>query len=101
MRGARPPAAGAWSAQGGTARRFHGPWNTHHVTGGEPWQARKSPWSTVSIRRGSSAMIVCDPGQADNPIVFANQAFLRLTGYEQDEVIGRNCRRTFLPLSLT
>src|SRR5690606_1173209 len=33
-----------------------------------------------------------DPRQPDNPIVFANTAFLKLTGYERDEVIGRNCR---------
>ncbi|WP_273823382.1 histidine kinase famiy protein [Pseudomonas asplenii] len=39
-----------------------------------------------------SAMIVTDPAQPDNPIIFANQAFLTLTGYGHDEVIGRNCR---------
>ncbi len=37
-------------------------------------------------------MVVTDPRQADNPIVLANQAFLDLTGYAADEVIGRNCR---------
>jgi PAS domain-containing protein len=37
-------------------------------------------------------MTVTDPRQPDNPIVFANGAFLDLTGYEQDEVVGRNCR---------
>lgn len=38
------------------------------------------------------AVIVTDARAADNPIVFANDAFLRLTGYARDEVIGRNCR---------
>lgn len=37
-------------------------------------------------------MIVTDPRQADNPIVFANPAFLRLTGYTYEELLGRNCR---------
>jgi PAS domain S-box-containing protein len=37
-------------------------------------------------------MIVTDPNQPDNPIVFSNQAFLRMTGYDRDEIIGRNCR---------
>ena len=37
-------------------------------------------------------MIVTDPHQADNPIIFANNAFLRMTGYERDGLIGRNCR---------
>jgi PAS domain S-box-containing protein len=37
-------------------------------------------------------MTVTDPRQPDNPIVFANGAFVDLTGYGQDEIIGRNCR---------
>jgi PAS domain S-box-containing protein len=37
-------------------------------------------------------MLVTDPGQPDNPIILANQAFLDLTGYAADEVVGRNCR---------
>lgn len=37
-------------------------------------------------------MILTDPRQADNPIVFANNAFLDLTGYELSEILGRNCR---------
>lgn len=38
------------------------------------------------------AICLSDPRQADNPIVFANRAFLDLTGYALDEVVGRNCR---------
>ena len=37
-------------------------------------------------------MILTDPRQNDNPIVFANKAFLDLTGYEESEIVGRNCR---------
>ncbi|OJU11806.1 MAG: hybrid sensor histidine kinase/response regulator [Caulobacterales bacterium 68-7] len=37
-------------------------------------------------------MILTDPRQPDNPIAFANKAFLDLTGYEEAEVLGRNCR---------
>ncbi|WP_239451666.1 histidine kinase famiy protein [Elioraea rosea] len=33
-----------------------------------------------------------DPWAEDNPIIFANQAFLDLTGYSRPEVLGRNCR---------
>ena len=41
-----------------------------------------------------SRMAVCmtNPHRSDNPIVFANAAFLRLTGYTLPEVLGRNCR---------
>ncbi|MGR9355161.1 PAS domain-containing protein [Rhizobium leguminosarum] len=37
-------------------------------------------------------MIVTDPNQLDNPIIFCNAAFERMTGYSNDELIGRNCR---------
>jgi PAS domain S-box-containing protein len=37
-------------------------------------------------------MIVTDPHQPDNPIIFANNAFLRMTGYGRDELVGHNCR---------
>jgi PAS domain S-box-containing protein len=37
-------------------------------------------------------MVVTDPRQDDDPIVFANGAFFDLTGYTKEEVIGRNCR---------
>ncbi len=37
-------------------------------------------------------MIITDPNQHDDPIIFANRAFLNLTCYSSDEVVGRNCR---------
>ncbi|QJE00703.1 PAS domain-containing protein [Massilia forsythiae] len=37
-------------------------------------------------------MVVTDPRQPDNPIVFANGAFLDLTLYKQEDIMGRNCR---------
>lgn len=38
------------------------------------------------------ATVVTDPQQEDNPIIYSNQTFEQLTGYTQEEVIGRNCR---------
>jgi PAS domain S-box-containing protein len=46
----------------------------------------------AAIRGTRMPMLITDPRQHDNPIVFANDAFLVLTGYERDEVMGRNCR---------
>jgi PAS domain S-box-containing protein len=46
----------------------------------------------AAIRAARTAMIVTDAHQPHNPIIFANDAFLALTGYHRDEVIGRNCR---------
>ena len=37
-------------------------------------------------------MIITDTSLPDNPIVYTNQAFLTLTGYNMDEIIGKNCR---------
>lgn len=46
----------------------------------------------AAVRGARMAMIVTDARQPDNPIIFANDAFLALTGYSREEVIGRNCR---------
>ena len=46
----------------------------------------------AAIETTRMPMIVTDPHQSDNPIVFANRAFLSTTGYTIDEVMGRNCR---------
>ena len=35
-------------------------------------------------------MVVTDPQVADNPIIYANSAFLSLCGYEREEVLGQN-----------
>ena len=48
--------------------------------------------SFIAVERTRMPMVITDPRQPDNPIVLANSAFLTLTGYEPDEVIGRNCR---------
>lgn len=46
----------------------------------------------AAIEMTRMPMVLTDPRQDDNPIVFANNAFLDLTGYDQDQVLGRNCR---------
>lgn len=37
-------------------------------------------------------IIITDPSIEDNPILIANKGFLELTGYEEQEIIGKNCR---------
>lgn len=46
----------------------------------------------VAVHNTRTPMVICDPLQADNPIILANRAFLDLTGYHHEEVVGRNCR---------
>jgi PAS domain S-box-containing protein len=46
----------------------------------------------AAMRDARMPMIVTDPRRHDNPIVFVNAAFLKLTGYDREDVTGRNCR---------
>lgn len=46
----------------------------------------------AAVRATRMPMIITDPRQADNPVVFANDSFCRLTGYARAEILGRNCR---------
>src|SRR5947209_4922786 len=45
-----------------------------------------------SVGASPIAMVVTNPNRPDNPIEIANEAFCRLTGYAEREIIGRNCR---------
>lgn len=46
----------------------------------------------AAVKTTRMPMIVTDPNQPDNPIVFANPAFMGMTGYSPEELIGKNCR---------
>jgi len=46
----------------------------------------------AAVRATRMPMLITDPRQPDNPIIFANDAFERLTGYGRDETLGQNCR---------
>jgi PAS domain S-box-containing protein len=39
-----------------------------------------------------NGVTLSDPDLPDNPIVYANEIFERMTGYSRDEIVGRNCR---------
>ncbi|MFB6304460.1 MAG: PAS domain S-box protein [Haloferacaceae archaeon] len=47
---------------------------------------------TRAMDEAPVGIIVTDFEAADNPIVYANPEFERLTGYDEAEVLGRNCR---------
>src|SRR5690349_9571551 len=42
-----------------------------------------------AVRATRVPMLVTDPTLPDNPVVFANDAFLAMSGYAMEEVIGR------------
>lgn len=48
--------------------------------------------SAVTGKSTTVSFCVTDPSQLDNPVIFISDGFTKLTGYEFDEVVGRNCR---------
>lgn len=45
-----------------------------------------------AVEAASDGVVIVDATQPDNPVIYANPAFTRITGYPVEEVIGRNCR---------
>ncbi|TLY26086.1 MAG: PAS domain-containing protein [Nitrospirae bacterium] len=70
------------------------------MTSASPKPPRRSSKAVQDLRRVrdeaiasvSVGILITDPHQPDNPIIYANPAFERLTGYGAAEVLGRNCR---------
>jgi PAS domain S-box-containing protein len=44
------------------------------------------------VMKSKVPMVIADSAIPDTPLIIANDAFVRMTGYERDEIIGRNCR---------
>lgn len=49
-------------------------------------------WAVNLIAQSPIASVISDPRLKDNPIIAVNQPFIELTGYAEDEILGRNCR---------
>ncbi|MEG4344956.1 EAL domain-containing protein [Microcoleus sp. A003_D6] len=45
-----------------------------------------------AIESSSNGIVITDATLADNPIIYVNPSFERITGYCRDELIGKNCR---------
>ncbi len=45
-----------------------------------------------ALTASADGIVITDPNGPDNPIVYVNPAFTRITGYAPEEAIGRNCR---------
>jgi PAS domain S-box-containing protein len=58
--------------------------------GGSP--ARGPRWQERVLAATGNGVVVTDPNLPDNPIVYCNAAFERITGYPCTEAQGRNCR---------
>lgn len=45
-----------------------------------------------AIQASNNVVILTDPNLPDNPMVYVNNGFEKLTGYRREEALGRNCR---------
>ena len=45
-----------------------------------------------AVAASSNGIVITDPKAPDDPIVYVNPAFERISGYPMDEVLGQNCR---------
>ncbi|WP_395015470.1 PAS domain-containing sensor histidine kinase [Dongia sp.] len=54
--------------------------------------AQRNAVLASTVASVTSGVVICDATQADQPIVFVNAAFTRITGYTAAEATGRNCR---------
>ncbi|GAA5981993.1 hypothetical protein JCM10908_004696 [Rhodotorula pacifica] len=53
---------------------------------------RRNPTIEIGAVDMSCSFVVVDARKFDTPIVYASETFARLTGYETEEIVGRNCR---------
>ncbi|WP_308435309.1 PAS domain-containing protein, partial [Sphingomonas glacialis] len=71
------------SGVGGDASRIEAELVGQHATH-DPFPA--------AVRATRMPMVITNPRLPDNPIVFVNDAFCRLSGYAREQIVGRNCR---------
>ena len=59
----------------------------------ETLEARRATAPLIAaVETTAFGVTVCDPHQADFPIIFANRGFAAITGYNRDEILGQSCR---------
>ena len=66
-------------------------------------RAADPEWETAlavhdsALAAAASGIVICDARADDQPIVYVNPAFERITGYARDQALGRNCRFLQVP----
>lgn len=53
---------------------------------------RELQTKTRAMDKAPIGITLTDPAQGDNPMIYTNTRFCELSGYEEDEILGRNCR---------
>lgn len=44
------------------------------------------------VEQSKNPIVITNPNEQDNPIIYVNRSFCELFGYEYEEAIGKNCR---------
>jgi PAS domain S-box-containing protein len=47
---------------------------------------------TRALDEAPVGITITDPGRPDNPLVYVNDRFVEMTGYDREEAVGVNCR---------
>lgn len=45
-----------------------------------------------ALDASSNGILIADALELDNPVIYVNKSFTEITGYTQEEIIGKNCR---------
>jgi len=53
---------------------------------------RQAPFLAAAFSEIECGVTIADPNLEDTPLIYANAAFERMTGYPRAELLGRNCR---------
>lgn len=53
---------------------------------------KKLQQMTNAVDKAPVGIVVSDPTQTDNPLIYVNDGFVEQTGYSRKEATGRNCR---------
>ncbi len=54
--------------------------------------AEENLYLARAVASTTESIVITDPNRLDNPIIYVNPAFTRITGYDAQDAIGRNCR---------
>ncbi|WP_435074081.1 PAS domain S-box protein [Halorubrum sp. HHNYT27] len=74
------------------SERFEGSVGILRDVSDEIKQREELETKTRALDEAPVGITISDPEQPDNPMVYVNDRFVDLTGYDRDESIGVNCR---------
>lgn len=53
---------------------------------------RKLMLKSKALKSANNGIVITDALKPDNPIIYCNPAFIKLTGYSKEEILNKNCR---------